>query len=489
MSIREDLKAYLDGELSEQRAAEVRSALEADPELRKEAEALKAISDTFRLVAPAPAPVGMDKTLEAVERAKGLKRPAGRQLWGWALAAAVTVVIAFALLPILFGPQASSGEVAFNQHATSGAVAGSVERPDLEVVAPSAAAPAAQVKAGDEVLMPQHSIKNIKPATRKSGEAEIDKLGVRDDGSAPGQGYIEQGTVEIGRKGAGEAPAKTSDQEQAPAIMNPSPAGAAAATPAKPTVLAQAPVKSGLMRSAKATTADAATPQRFIIYNGNLGIYVKSVKDAKNAAERATRSVGGYVESSDLTGEKPEDQRANLTLRVPVERYASVLEQIKALGEVNHDSSSGNDVTTQVVDTDAHLKNMRAEEQQYQDILKHTKRISDVLDVRERLGDIRGQIEGLEATDKQLRSSSALSTIVVEFSVKPKPAPQPVKPVAGLTDAWPLSEILSAGGALMEVAKLLATMVIYLLVFSPLWAPAALLTWWGVKVSRPEYRY
>lgn len=66
--IREDLKAYLDGELAEDRAREVESALVADPTLREEADLMKAMSETLRAMASEPSVTGAEETLARVRR-------------------------------------------------------------------------------------------------------------------------------------------------------------------------------------------------------------------------------------------------------------------------------------------------------------------------------------------------------------------------------------------------------------------------------------
>ena len=48
MNFREDIKAYIDGELTEARAAEVRSAIDADPTLRDEYEFMKGLSSQIQ---------------------------------------------------------------------------------------------------------------------------------------------------------------------------------------------------------------------------------------------------------------------------------------------------------------------------------------------------------------------------------------------------------------------------------------------------------
>lgn len=66
--IREDLKAYLDGELAEDRAREVESALAADPTLREEADLMKAMSETLKVMASEPTVAGAEETLARVRR-------------------------------------------------------------------------------------------------------------------------------------------------------------------------------------------------------------------------------------------------------------------------------------------------------------------------------------------------------------------------------------------------------------------------------------
>lgn len=92
--IREDLKAYLDGELAADRAREVESALASDPTLQQEADLMKAMSETLKSMATEPEVSGAQKTLQKVR---------GRRRWnlwqfgtmGGAIALAVVAVAFF----------------------------------------------------------------------------------------------------------------------------------------------------------------------------------------------------------------------------------------------------------------------------------------------------------------------------------------------------------------------------------------------------------
>lgn len=96
MSLRDDLKAFVDGELSGERAAEISAALNSDPELAAEADELRRLSTEIQAFAEVPAPVGLERALRAVRPRLPWWSPLGRtgQLaWGATATAAVLVAV------------------------------------------------------------------------------------------------------------------------------------------------------------------------------------------------------------------------------------------------------------------------------------------------------------------------------------------------------------------------------------------------------------
>jgi hypothetical protein len=83
MSLRDDLKAYLDGELAPERMAEMRDAIDRDPALAREAEELASIGRGLRSAEVYPAAVGLEDTLKALEHHQ--RRP----FWVWIAPVAV----------------------------------------------------------------------------------------------------------------------------------------------------------------------------------------------------------------------------------------------------------------------------------------------------------------------------------------------------------------------------------------------------------------
>ena len=107
MSLNEDLKAYIDGELSPERMEEIRKAIEVDETLRQECSELKTLGESIRTYANQFQPHGLESTLAALNRVERRKRFFD---YRWPLVGLVTACVAFCFfLPNLF-PRASQSD-------------------------------------------------------------------------------------------------------------------------------------------------------------------------------------------------------------------------------------------------------------------------------------------------------------------------------------------------------------------------------------------
>jgi hypothetical protein len=98
---RENLKAYLDGELSAGQRAEVERAIASDPSLASELDALRRLTWTLR-TSPQPTPYGMEDTLVALQR--GRSAVPRIRLLGLLAGVASTVLVVALTLPLFWQP-------------------------------------------------------------------------------------------------------------------------------------------------------------------------------------------------------------------------------------------------------------------------------------------------------------------------------------------------------------------------------------------------
>ncbi len=136
---------------------------------------------------------------------------------------------------------------------------------------------------------------------------------------------------------------------------------------------------------------------------------------AEQISQLATR-LGGFLVTSEVSGD-PDTPNASLTIRVPAARFDEARAEIRKLGlRVDDERIEAQDVTRQYVDQEAHLRNLRAEEQQYLAILKHAATVKDTLEVSEKLSEVRGEIEQQQAEFDTL--SKQVETVAITVSLR-----------------------------------------------------------------------
>ncbi|MBC7835720.1 MAG: DUF4349 domain-containing protein [Phycisphaerales bacterium] len=186
-----------------------------------------------------------------------------------------------------------------------------------------------------------------------------------------------------------------------------------------------------LQPSSGASVGPAADPMpqdRHVIRKASLELTAADPRTAfAKAALLVSEASGEYVEASQITGDGPA-LRAQLTLRIAAGRLGSVLNELRALGTVVAENSTGEDVTEQAVDIDARLRNEQRVEQELLELLtsRTDAPLKEILDLREHLAQIRARIEQLTAQRDRLGRLVSLATVLV--IVTPADAAPPEEP-------------------------------------------------------------
>lgn len=217
-----------------------------------------------------------------------------------------------------------------------------------------------------------------------------------------------------------------------------------------------------------------ATTDRLIIKNGSLSLVVKDVRDSVSAIIKYAESKGGFVVNSNISkqGLAPYGE---VTVRVPATEFDKGLGEVKQMGEVKSEQVNGQDVTEEYVDLQARIKNLRASESQFLQIMNRAVKIEDVLAVQRELTNIRAQIESLQGRIKYLEQSAEMSALTVYLSTDPN-----VLPALDQENKWkPWAEVKAAARSLVEVGKVLVGIIIWLVIYLPVWLLIVLCVWLG----------
>ena len=201
-----------------------------------------------------------------------------------------------------------------------------------------------------------------------------------------------------------------------------------------------------------------------IVRTGSLQLTVPDVGKALTSARDAVRSVGGYIGGSqqEQTGK---DTVASVTYRIPVARWEDALDSIRQLGTEVSEKTDATEVTGQIVDLAARIRNLKASETALVGYAQQAPKVSDLLEIQARLTDTRGEIERLTAQQTQLEDQAALATLTVTFGTE-------LVAVIETSQRWdPAAEVDRATATLIGVGQALASVAI---VFAIVWLPLIL---------------
>jgi type II secretory pathway pseudopilin PulG len=167
-----------------------------------------------------------------------------------------------------------------------------------------------------------------------------------------------------------------------------------------------------------------AQPLRRVVRKGSVALIVNDPAQAVESVRAVAARFGGYVESVRFSDQGAGAREASIAIRVPAARFDETRRQVRALGErVQNEQDDARDVTGQYVDLGSNLRNYRAEEQQYLDIMRRSGSIKDTLAVAERLAEVRGRIERaqgqLDLMAHQVEMSALEVTLAREAVVQP----------------------------------------------------------------------
>jgi hypothetical protein len=213
----------------------------------------------------------------------------------------------------------------------------------------------------------------------------------------------------------------------------------------------------------------AAVDDAKIIRTGTMSIEVKDVGAASRTARDAIVGLGGYVGAS-TTSNDGEQPSAQITYRIPAAKWETALDLLRGLNglttKVVTEHTEAVEVTSQVIDLQARIANLRASETAFQGIAAKATKISDVLEVQAQLTQTRGEIERLTAQLKDLNDRAGYASLTVQYNV-------PILAVEVAQKGWdPASVFDEASASMVSVLQGLATAAIW---FAIVWLPILLI--------------
>lgn len=229
-------------------------------------------------------------------------------------------------------------------------------------------------------------------------------------------------------------------------------------------------------QNASSKAPSLAAPQ--IAKTADLKLYVSDVDAAATKIGVLARRERGDIFSSDISR-----ATGNLEVRVPVGAFDATMTSLARVGIVREQSSSAEDLTGDITDSAAKLRNLRRTEGDILRIMDRSGTVGEVLNVENQLSDVRGQIEELEADLKSMQQRVAYSTITTELDAEPATAPVHPSVGAQLANQWQ-DAVAHLGAFTLAIVAL----IMWLVVFAPYVIVPALVVWFLARRRKHAIR-
>jgi hypothetical protein len=225
-----------------------------------------------------------------------------------------------------------------------------------------------------------------------------------------------------------------------------------------------------------------------IIYTGHIDLSVETYEKATTDLKDLVKKAKGYLANSDDSGRSGAQRTGTYTIRVPVDKYESFMDEVALLGEVQRRTSDTQDITDQYYDLETRIKNDKVREESllklYNQTLAEKSTAADRIQLTNELFNLRRSIEEQEGRLRRWDKETSYSTVVVRLEQRNDytPAGTPgFRTTVARTWEGSLSALEAFGKGVVLVVVALAPWLGVLLV---LVAPVAYLLWRKVRQIR-----
>lgn len=258
-------------------------------------------------------------------------------------------------------------------------------------------------------------------------------------------------------------------------------AGSSASNTASAPVAGPAQTSNGNSQSALSSSSksSAGTSQQYLIKSFNINMQVKDTRRVAADLQAWINATDPISLVTNVNYQQADSNLYSVTLAFSVQAslFPSIENYLNSYpgqhgGKLLNVAMNTQDVSGDYIDSQSRLTNLKAEQQRLLALVGKAQALSDVLAIDQRLTDVEGQIEQIDAHLSDLKSQTTFYTVTVNL----QPAEVPItSPSPG---GWSFSAIWQAGlNAIMVVAQALLTVAIWLLLFGVYIVPLAAIAW------------
>ena len=240
--------------------------------------------------------------------------------------------------------------------------------------------------------------------------------------------------------------------------------GAGETNPASPAVREERAIDVSVPRPAALAAQGAG---RKLVRTGQMAIEVRDYDEAVRQTQALVEKLGGYVADARTSRGNQDRRYGSLTVRIPTDRFASALAEVKSIGTVVSEDVATQDVTKAYTDLETRLRVKQETAARLRSILRDkTAGLSDVLSVERELARVVEESESLEGERRFYDQQITLSSIALSLS----------EPDA-VVSTGALEPIVTALRSSVQVLSISVAAMLAAVVFVAPWALVVWLLW------------
>lgn len=163
-------------------------------------------------------------------------------------------------------------------------------------------------------------------------------------------------------------------------------------------------------------TSSIQIQDRMIVKSGQIQIEADNYDIILNEISKLTGEYKGYIINSTSSLTLASKKQGNVNVKIPAASFDEFVRKISGLGKVMSENISSHDITDEFIDTQARLNTQKELEKRLLDLLNdRTGKLSDVIEVENKLSDVRSKIESAEGKINFLKNQAEYSTLQISI--------------------------------------------------------------------------
>lgn len=153
---------------------------------------------------------------------------------------------------------------------------------------------------------------------------------------------------------------------------------------------------------------------RMIVKTGTMSVETDNYDEAEKRISEIVKKYNGYVFGSSSSVNSGGKKQGSIILKIPSDKFDYIIPEISQTGKVMSRNISSSDVTEEYIDLEARMKTQKELEQRLLKLItEKAAKLSDIIEIENKISEVRRNIESTEGRMKFLRSQSDLSTLTV----------------------------------------------------------------------------